>query len=78
MMFGLKIFFMVALIGLAVFGLIAFLRPGNKEQKALLVRCRNDQEQANRLIAHEIKRNPKLDRNAAARAALQSSRRDNQ
>lgn len=77
-MFGLKFLFLIAIIGIVIYGLIALLRPGDKDQKALLLRCRNDQAQADRLIAHEIERNPKLDRDAAAKAALQALRRDNQ
>jgi hypothetical protein len=76
-MFGLKLLFLIAIIGGVIYGLIALFKPGDKEQKALLTRCRNDQAQADRLIAHEVERNPKLDRNAAAKAALESLRRDN-
>lgn len=75
-MFGLKLLFLLAIVGGVIYGLIAFLRSGDKEQKALLLRCRNDQAQADRLIALEIERNPKLDKNAAAKVALQSLRRD--
>lgn len=77
-MFETNTLLLVLVVVVAVVGLLVLRKSGNKHEKELLLRCRNDREQANRLIALEQKRNPELSRNSAAQAALRSLRRDNQ
>ena len=46
------------------------------EEKTLLIVCRGDAEQMERLIAHEDKRRPGMSRKQAARAALDRYKHD--
>lgn len=47
------------------------LRWRSAEEKKLLLICRGDPEQMERLIAHEDKRRPGMSRREACRAALE-------
>ena len=71
--------FFILLAIIAFFLLIrssANTKVGNNEQK-LVKRCYGDTEQAERLINLEKRRNPRLSRDMAAKAAVESLLRDN-
>jgi hypothetical protein len=53
-----------------------FARGPSSAEKQLLVRCRGDATQTERLISYEITRRPHLSRAAASEAALDRWSRD--
>ena len=53
-----------------------FRRGPSRVERQLLLRCRGDSEQTERLIGYELTRRPQLSRAAASHAALERWSRD--
>ena len=53
-----------------------FRKRASASERVLVGRCRGDGELANRLIAHEIERDPRLSRGAASQRAVERWDRD--
>ena len=74
---------MLYVVTIAVIGLAAWLiwqaakGSGSTDTDELYRICRGDEEKVERLIGAEQKRNPKLNRAQAVKAAVYSYKRDN-
>ncbi len=76
-MIGLNTIFVVVVLLLVFYGVRAVRSSMLSRENNLLKLCHGDQEQVDRLIALEQRRNSKLSRRQAARAAIYAYRRDN-